>query len=481
MAKASPCASFDGHALMLLKASPGQREIIARRLQQVCGNLYLQRLVAFLNPRTKSAVQAENTQQLSQNPVYGSVSDPGVLKRGTENRSGSAPESGQSITLTNPRFVFIPALQRVARGKKLLSKRDNGKPVKAVQTALLDIGYSLLRFHDDGKLGKETLGAVRQFREDRKISSNEAGQDDLIDYAFIGVLDSVAPPPGKSTEHFVDYDRLLADSKIEFALSIGYDEGQSHVQNIVMAHTWLESHGFKLTAGSADKGDETFETSKEVKYPGNRGQQVSKTVILSVRLITPGDGAAKKYLDSLNAAEIAMYIGHARGGLGPDFNPKDKPEENVVFGAHSKLHNQPGSNVTTPKDPYWKHVKSSATNDLEQMREKAVWDQNKYRVWMFYACTTLNYQDEFRSDLLPPGMDRRNLDIFGTTRKVPVIAGLLPVFAFIESILAGSSMEQTILSMQKSMEERLSPRSRARFRDAFYREGTADNPEATAK
>ncbi len=389
------------------------------------------------------------------------------------------------VTLTNPRFAPIPALRTVAEGQRPLATRDNGRPVKAVQTALLDLGYSLLRFHDDGRLGGETRDAVRQFRVDQHLPP---GQD--VDYTVLAVLDRVAPPPGQATEHFVDYDRLLADDRLDFSISIGYDEGQSHVEDAEAGRQWLEGQGFTLASGSPAEGDEHYEMRKDITYPDAEGQQVTKNVLVTLRLITPGEGAARRFLETLNDTEIMTYVGHARGGLGPDFDDKHVGRENVVIGAHSSLHDRPETSVRTPRDPYWRSVESERTNTLEEMTASGAWDENRYRVWLFYACTSLNYQDELRGGLLPPSMNRENLDIFGTNKSVPIVAGLEPTFAMIEGILNAQTMEQIVRAMQQRMEDALRAQPNVapahvrqalrEYSDAFYREGAGDNPVATA-
>ena len=393
-------------------------------------------------------------------------------------------------SLANPRFTSIHSLLEIAEGKKVLTAKDNGKPVKAVQTALLDIGYSLLRYKDDGKLGDETRQAVRAFREDQTLGEADDGKYDTFDYLAMFILDEKAPPPGTSEEHYLDYERLLEDNKLEFSISVGYDEGQSHIATAESGRRWLEDKSFKLISGSQETGDELYETKKDITYPDKEGQMLTRNISVTVRLITPGPGGAKRFLDSLNTAEIATYTGHARGGLGPDFDDKHSGDENVVIGAHSKLHDKKDSSVKTPTDPYWKSVSSPKVNTLEQLKESGSWDEKKYRIWLFYACSSYNYLDEFRGGLLPANMNRKNLDIFGTNLAVPIAGRLRPTFAMIEGIMAGQTMEQIVRSMQQNLEEALKADPSATpavlktalktFKNSFFREGAADNQKAPA-
>ena len=164
--------------------------------------------------------------ELSHVVQQGNGSQP-VARRAPEDDAGLAVPAAPAVSLTNARFSSIPRLQGLASGGDPLSKKDNGDPVLAVQQALLDLGYSLLRYHDDGKYGDETGGAISQFRTDQKDPGTE-----LTGTAMI-VLDRVAPPQGVAQEHFFDYDRLFADGRLEFAVAIGYDEGLSHEGNVI--------------------------------------------------------------------------------------------------------------------------------------------------------------------------------------------------------------------------------------------------------
>ena len=74
---------------------------------------------------------------------------------------------------TNTRFAGQKRLQEIANGGSALAKGDPAAAVKPVQTALLDLGYSLLRYKDDGSFGDETAQAIAQFRTDRGVTAGD--------------------------------------------------------------------------------------------------------------------------------------------------------------------------------------------------------------------------------------------------------------------------------------------------------------------
>ena len=76
-------------------------------------------------------------------------------------------------TLANARFAGNKRLQEIAGGGSALGKSDKAAAVKPVQTALLDLGYTLLLYKDDGSFGDETTQAISQFRTDRGVTGGD--------------------------------------------------------------------------------------------------------------------------------------------------------------------------------------------------------------------------------------------------------------------------------------------------------------------
>jgi hypothetical protein len=409
--------------------------------------------------------------------------------------------------LTNARFVGQSRLQEIADGGPPLSKSDPKAAVKPAQTALLDVGYTLLRYKDDGKFGSETSTAIEQFRADSKIT-----EGDGLNAPALKALDKRAPAPGKLEQHYLDYARLFADNRLDVTLAIGYDEGGSHAQDVAAARDWFEQHKLKRTAGGepakadapgAEGADpakpkkessisvpETWEGKWSVTYPDATGARVSKQITLSITLVPPGTGAKSSFAKGLNESELTLYSGHARRGIGPDFDADKSKYENFVIGVNSALHK--AGRLISPTAVEQSHYVIGKKNDLEEMNKPGKWDEEKYRVWFFAACSSIAYLDELRGGLLPEKMDRHNLDIFGTVRTIPIAAGLAPVFSNLEGILAAETMEQIVERMQRSSLDALNKRIDElglsdKRREAvlkeysgqmFTREGAGDNPVA---
>ena len=74
-----------------------------------------------------------------------------------------------------------PAFEPIKKGMK-------GERVKALQTRLLALGYSLPRYGADGDFGKETLAAVKAFQADHDIPDTG-----IVDQATQTALDGAKP------------------------------------------------------------------------------------------------------------------------------------------------------------------------------------------------------------------------------------------------------------------------------------------------
>ena len=421
-------------------------------------------------------------------------------------------EETSGHALANARFAGNRRLQEIADGGKALSRSDPAAAVKPVQTALLDLGYSLLRYKDDGSFGDETSQAIAQFRADRGVTAGDG-----MDANALRRLDALAPAAGVQEEHELDYGRLFEDGRLDVTLSIGYDEDQTHFADLDSARAWMAR--MKLTrtsapapvpepapaagdtgAGEAPAPDpnadtrkgistpEVYQGTRTVTYPDATGARVSKSIAVTVTLVPPGTGGKQAFAKGLDQSEVSLYSGHARRGIGPDFDKDKSPYENFVIGVGSALHKQ--GRVQAAGAVAESHYVIDKKNDLEAMRDH--WDPERYRVWFFNACSSIAYMDELRGGLLPEQMDRHNLDLFGTNTEVPIAAGLAPVFANLEGILEGQTMEEIVRRMQASTLEALgrvldekgytgARRERVLKKyeaNMFEREGAGDNPVA---
>jgi len=436
------------------------------------------------------------------------------LDAATKGSSDAAADASAAYLLANARFTAEPRLQEIASGGKPLSASDRKSVVKPAQTALLDIGYSLLRYKDDGKFGSETSTAIDQFRADSGITDGVG-----LNAAAMKALDKRTPAPGKLEQHYLDYARLFADDRLDVTLAVGYDEGQSHTKSLEEAHAWFDSHKMTMisgggapkptVAGGATEGSgdaagekpkgktddmlsvpETWTGKRTVTYPDGSGKRMTKEITLAITLVPPGTGAKAAFAKGLNESELTLYSGHARRGIGPDFDPDKSAYENFVIGVNSALHK--AHRLVAPDAVAQSHYVIGKKNDLEQMKADNAWNTEKYRVWFFAACSSIAYMDELRGGLLPEKMDRHNLDLFGTTQSIPIAAGLTPVFSNLEGILAAETMEQIVERMRTSSFEVFRKKIEASDLSAdrkegalktyggqwFNREGAGDNPVA---
>ena len=376
---------------------------------------------------------------------------------------------GATYSITNERFSGESQLQDIARCEiEQLTSRQNGTAVSAVQNALLALGYTLIRYGEDGKFGDETSQSISQFR-----SASGLGEGGL-DAAALQALDRAAPPPGEQEAHEVDYDRLLEDNKLDITLAIGYDERQNHVHKIEEVRAWLNDRGFRNV-------DNTSSTNEfYTKQHGFNDRQLGQTRIIDVniQLILPGNGSAALFVEALNNSDITAYSGHARGGVGPDFDDKSDSTENVVIGRDSEGHE---SGDFEGPNTHGRHVRTDGVNDLEELTESGGWTPERYRVWLFSACSSINYLDELRGGLLPPGMDRSNLDIFGTRSPVMGSAGIRAQLQFIDGILAMQSIEEIVQGMNETNNDmladaQLGSRRTREWANPYWAEGQSDNP-----
>lgn len=422
-----------------------------------------------------------------------------VLQRQAQGGATAAPVSGTGVqsgdlagerpSLANARFVSIPRLQAIAKGEAVLSQRDPRPAVRAIQQALLDVGYSLLRYHTDGQLGTESSEAIQQFRIDRQLAA-EGG----LDAAALIQLDRLAPPPGASLEHYVDYDRLFADNQFDVTLALGYDEpgkraAGNHEKNIKDAHEWLEAQHFeRVTAGSGGGAlgpTELWRSVRKITYPTKTGERVEKEITINFRLITPGAGAAAAYGEALNQSELTIYAGHARRGVGPDFDADKTPSENFVIGVHKAL--QVAGRKVPIEAVKNDHYVIDQVNDLQQMKDEGKFDKERYRIWFFNACSTVAYLDHIRGGLLPTDINRSNLDIFGTTTPPATFQVLSKTsLTLLEGILSVETMEGILrrmddVGLQAMRAMGFEDRTIRKMFHAmpYFREGAGDNQVAT--
>lgn len=157
-----------------------------------------------------------------------------------------------------------------------------------------------------------------------------------------------------------------------------------------------------------------------------------------------------------------------------------------MIGVNSALH-AAGRVIPTSKVEQ-SHYVIEKRNDLEQMTQSGAFDRERYRIWLFEACTTIAYFDELRGGLLPDGMDRTNLDLIGTRAPALLINEVASSLAMLDGVLAAKTIEQVTDAMDRAGEQvirALTDVTEAQRRELLkvservnVHEGAGDNPIA---
>ncbi len=404
-----------------------------------------------------------------------------ALDKAAPQKPAPPPDPGK---LQNSRFAGNFHLQKVLEGKYVLSSAHNGSAVKAVQKALLDMGYPLPEHLDDGKFGDETRAAIQRFRLDQAALT--PGND--LDSATMAALDKVAPAAGTTAQKSIDYGKLLADNKLTVTFAVGYDEDNNlkddiddgwHHGAIEAIKQFLADESF--SGGEDRSGLGTYSREKEFAVPGSKD---TRTIDVQVRLVTPNTQNAKsEFRKGLSQDDITVYSGHARYGTGPDFDSNKSVKENFAIGVGAALHKS--GKLKDPPGENWdwyqgyhktKKEMEKKENDLEQMQARGELDPDKYRVWFFNACSTIHYLDELRSDEIT-GLDRSNLDIIGTRSAIYLGAETRAAISFLKSVLAMHSMDELMAGMQGEVDAYVKEgRHMMDSSNQFFTEGFGDNP-----
>lgn len=385
------------------------------------------------------------------------------------------------VTLSNARFTGDARLQKIASGGEPLSAKDNGRTVKAVQQALIDLGFALVQHEKDGDYGAETQTAITLFRSRRSMPG------DKVTARALGELDRTAPKPGAREEHYFDYERLFGDGYLDVTLAVGFDESGTHTDMITEARDWMKARGFQAMPVEQGKPEE-FRLRRNVTYPTRDGDRTTREIIVRLKLVPPGPGAKGQYAQGLKDSEVAIYSGHARRGIGPDFDDDKSAGENFVIGINSALH-KAGRAIASSKVEQ-SHYVVDKKNDIEAMSQSGAFDKEKYRIWLFEACTTIAYFDELRGGILPDQMDRTNLDLIGTRAPALLVNEMASSLAMLDGLLAAKTIEQVTEAMDAAGEQvirSLTDVTEAKRRDLLkltkrvnVHEGAGDNPIAPA-
>lgn len=407
------------------------------------------------------------------------------IARVPEDEAATAEEA-PSPTLTNARFTGNRILERILSGEiDVLSDRHNGRggAVSRVQQALVALGFELPMHRADGSWGAETEEAIRQFRA--RYGPSEGNQ---LDGATLAVLDRVAPPPGESHEHTVDYDRLLADGRLDVTVALGATDTTVHRElgrgryetttrpteelEAERFRTWMTSHGFAVELLGLS-GNEYWKAARPMTWTGADGAEHTRNVDIWINLVVPAAGAAREFREGLSSDEITIYSGHARYGSGPDFDAKANPAENFRIGIDRAL--SEAGRRTRVEEARRHGVAIDEEHDLLDMVGSGDFDPDRYRVLFMHACTSLAYLDELREHV----GGTENLDIVATRRPsrfttVESRVAVAEIQRFLEGILAMESIESVVAGLDE-VQRGMAPLPRGGI---FSSSGFGDNPRA---
>jgi len=109
--------------------------------------------------------------------------------------SAPPPDGGDPESLGNERFAHVAELAPVFAGKATLGSGAKGPVVRAVQQALIDLGFSLYG-GVDGTFGPQTTKAVRNFQVHARTAFSQVRAHATVDAATLRALDALTPAPG---------------------------------------------------------------------------------------------------------------------------------------------------------------------------------------------------------------------------------------------------------------------------------------------
>jgi len=383
-------------------------------------------------------------------PQTGTV-DAATIRALDRKLPGGAPPAPTG--LTNARFSGDSTLAAVAAGRSTLGTGSRGEGVKAVQQALMDLGFDLPRYGADGSLGNEAKYALQRFQQEKGIP--KTGK---IDKATLTALDRAAPPPGKKLETFPEYDKLYADGRLDTTIAIGFDEHGTTDLTLRTTLNGLTSQGYRrvyperMSAAERTKlgvGPDRFEAGASYYHRKFNDPATGRPVEAVVKVITP-DSASKPedvaamFKRSIERDEVVLYGGHARYGTGPDFDHIDSGRGNFVIDRSGNKR----ADRDRPPGHMLDHIEPGRTTDLDELSGRPA---GGYQLLFFNACSTEEYNHNLRDTGAFAGRDRGNTDVVGSTIPTRLGTNGDHLVRFMQGITARESMT-SINRAQSSIE-----------------------------
>jgi hypothetical protein len=274
----------------------------------------------------------------------------------------------------------------------------------------------------------------------------------------------------------LNYEKLLADKKLEIGVAIGYEFDAEFASMV----NFLKSAGFTLNARHTKFYDvysrKKMYQKKKTKADPN---PASVEILIEISIMYSGkDNPKSTFSDFLANKEVVLYSGHARAGHGPDFDGDDVTTQNFVIGDNSFYHRS----GVLPRTPFYNHaqIPKNQQNDLEAMSRDKKFRNGSYRAWFFNACSSKNYLDEvrgvwkknmFQGSLVRDEKGNRissdNLLFFGTRHSIYTDA--LPL---LKELIDFHTMDQIVNKMSESEKNirkgNTDPKERVFQNDTFF-------------
>jgi L,D-transpeptidase ErfK/SrfK len=219
----------------------------------------------------------------------------------------------------NDRFQAYPDLQRVATGKASLSRGHEGESVKALQTALTDLGF-YAGDSADGVYGAQTAQAVKNFQNNQNLPAS--GQ---VDQKTLMALNRIVPAPGVQLWQTPAKDQLspsndlgkLGKARVVIDLSehrlFLYDD-KNKVKKIYSVATGNPQHpdgrGQKTSTGVRVVNTKVLDPAPVAwaLWPETRGRAFG-TRLLDLSALDPKTGAISRIGEELHGTYARSSIG----------------------------------------------------------------------------------------------------------------------------------------------------------------------------
>ena len=106
--------------------------------------------------------------------------------------------------VTHARFAALPEFSDVAAARRVMRAGDAGPAVRALQEALLDMGFNMMTLKNDvgvsgvdGAWGDQTTTALKNFQIHAKKKHPDVAINGRLDAPTLRALEALSPAPGK--------------------------------------------------------------------------------------------------------------------------------------------------------------------------------------------------------------------------------------------------------------------------------------------